>query len=147
MDIYQKINEPKGKKELAIATVINVKGSTPRVPGAKMLIMASGQEGTIGGGELERLVLEDAKQVLASKTPMKKEYTLAPEEEGGIGMYCGGTVEVFIEYLPAEAQLILQDGFTGYVPVHHALIAGGSEFHQDIIGGRGEPRISPELEP
>ena len=51
----------------AMATVIGANGSTPRASGARMLVFASGEIcGTVGGGAVERRVIEIAREVLTS---------------------------------------------------------------------------------
>ena len=51
-------------KPFALATVINVRGSTPREVGAKMIVREDGQFGTIGGGCGEAEVFRKARLLL-----------------------------------------------------------------------------------
>ena len=54
---------------VALATIVRAQGSTPRATGAKMLVFRDGTiKGTIGGGEMERRVIEEA-QVRARVRP------------------------------------------------------------------------------
>jgi len=93
--IYQTISElEKSRKPAAICFVIDSKGSTPRKAGAKMIVFPDGKIiGTIGGGSIEKQVIEDAKEVIKQNTSIKKAYNLAVD----LGMSCGGAVEVYIE--------------------------------------------------
>lgn len=89
-----------GKSAAALVTIVSVKGSTPRKPGAKMIVFADGRTyGTVGGGCGEAEIRREALRVLDHSKD--KWYTLdmtndTAEDEG---MVCGGTMDVFIEYL------------------------------------------------
>ena len=58
--------------------------------------------GTIGGGILEFKAMKDGFEYLSKKENGYKTYNLNPEELGGIGMICGGSVEVDFLYLNSE---------------------------------------------
>lgn len=114
-DIYQKItNLLHEGKEAALVTVISVTGSTPRKSGSKMLVMRDGQiYGTVGGGKLESLSIEEAKKVMDEGVPKVASFKLTPDKDG-IGAVCGGSMEVFIEpVLKAEKIFIFGAGHVG----------------------------------
>lgn len=96
-DWVSKLAELKQKEAcFVIATVTHVVGSTPRDVGAKMIILGDGHFfGTIGGGKLESLVLEDAKKCFAEGTSRMGKYPLCIRA----GQCCGGSVEVFLEHI------------------------------------------------
>lgn len=74
-------------------------GSTPRGPGAKMLVPEAGTlAGTIGGGAVEYRAVELARQLLAEKRSDFASYRLSPSEVADIGMICGGDVQVYFQY-------------------------------------------------
>lgn len=74
-----------------VAELTAVRGSSPREQGAFMLIAAEALLGTIGGGALEYLVIDRARQVLRDGLPdAALDIPLGPE----IGQCCGGRVEV-----------------------------------------------------
>ena len=84
--------------DAAIATVVRVKGSAYRREGTKMLIDASGnQVCMISGGCLEQEVGEIAQQVMASGEPKVHFFDLDEDLVWGLGLGCGGAVDVYIE--------------------------------------------------
>jgi xanthine/CO dehydrogenase XdhC/CoxF family maturation factor len=91
-------------KRAAIATVVRVKGSAYRREGTKMLIDADGnQVCMISGGCLEGEVAELAKQVMASGEGVVQFFELDEDVVWGLGLGCGGKVDVYIEPLDDSA--------------------------------------------
>lgn len=90
----------------ALATVVEVRGSTYRRPGARMLITQDGNIGSISGGCLEADVAMRSQQVIASGEPMLVQYdTTSPDDIiWGLGLGCNGLVRVFIERLMPQSQ-------------------------------------------
>ncbi len=85
----------------ALATVVEVRGSTYRRPGARMLITPNNCIGSISGGCLEADVAMRSQQVIASGQPMLVQYDTASPDDiiWGLGLGCNGLVRVFIERL------------------------------------------------
>ena len=82
----------------AIATVVNVKRSAPRPPGAKMAISSSGEvSGMVSGGCVEGAVVEVAEDVLAGGPPRLLHFGIADSEAWDVGLPCGGEIDVFVE--------------------------------------------------
>jgi xanthine dehydrogenase accessory factor len=77
-----------------LVTVAAVEGSVPREPGAKMLVDAERQWGTVGGGHLELRGVETARAMLASGQARRLErFPLGPS----LGQCCGGVVQLAFE--------------------------------------------------
>jgi len=85
-------------REVALATVVDVKGSTPRDTGSKMLVDAGGaQVGTIGGGCGEAEVLLAAREVIESGVPKMVRVDLTDDYLSWSPAVCGGVMEIFVE--------------------------------------------------
>jgi xanthine dehydrogenase accessory factor len=104
--ILQRIRELHSSgEECVLATVVNVRGSAYRRPGARMLFSQRGREvGFISAVCLESDLFKKAKEVLSSKRPTLVSYdTTAPEDViFGVGQGCGGFVEILIEPFTSE---------------------------------------------
>ncbi|MBI4608182.1 MAG: XdhC family protein [Candidatus Rokubacteria bacterium] len=89
----------RAESKVALATLVNTRGTTPRKEGAKMLVGAGGRilgSVTIGGC-VDAQVIEEAEGVLGGSAPKLLELNLGDEEAWEIGLTCGGTIEVFVE--------------------------------------------------
>ncbi len=88
------------QRKAALATVVKVRGSSYRSPGARMLITDDGRwVGSISGGCLEGDALRKARTVMMDKTPMTVTYDTREESNQnlGIGLGCNGVIDVLIE--------------------------------------------------
>ncbi len=128
---------------LAIATVVQVSGSSPRDEGAKMVVLKDGSiVGTLGGGSLEAGVIADALACLGSGVAALKGYDLT---ESGLGMKCGGRVQVYIEPVCPPRRLLIFGG--GHVGKAIARLAGEAGLAAEVVDDRPEhldPSAYPE---
>lgn len=88
------------RRKVALATVVQVRGSSYRSPGARMLITDDGKwVGSISGGCLEGDALRKARQVMADRTPLTVTYDTSEDSNQnlGIGLGCNGVIDVLIE--------------------------------------------------
>ena len=89
----------KEETKVAVATLVNTRGTTPRKEGAKMVVGEGGRilgSVTIGGC-VDAQVVEESAEVLGQNVPRLLELNLGDEEAWEIGLTCGGTIEVFVE--------------------------------------------------
>ena len=82
--------------------VTRARGSTPREEGAEMFVGEGRTVGTIGGGQLEYLAIDRARQMLSrGEAEAEMDVPLGPE----IGQCCGGRVELRLDRaLPAPRE-------------------------------------------
>ena len=143
--IYQALTEIEEKNgSAALCTVVSSKGSTPRHVGSKMLVYPDGTFiGTVGGGDLEHRVLDEAWMAIAEGKPRLLAYSMSDPSRGDPGV-CGGQVEVFVEpILPAPMLVVIGAGHVGKAVVHLAKWLG---FRVAVSDDRAE-FCTPEATP
>ena len=120
-------------RRAALATVVRVGGSTPQVPGARLLLRADfATVGTVGGGRIEQVVLEALAETLRDgKTRIVKKHL-----GRDLGMCCGGEMEVFVEPIESRPVLILFGA--GHVALPTAAIAARVGFAVTVVDAREE---------
>ena len=120
--IYQSLAElEKNNESAALCTVTSSEGSTPRHVSSKMLVHPDGSFiGTVGGGEMEQRVINEALAALDDGRPRLVHYNMVDPARGDPGV-CGGQVEVFVEpILPAPLIVVIGAGHVGKAVVHLA---------------------------
>lgn len=113
--IYQALTElERANQAGALCMVVRSQGSTPRHTSTKMLVYPDGHIlGTVGGGELERRVIEEAKQAIQDGHPRFLTYNMVDPQRGDPGV-CGGQVEVYVEPInPKPMIVVLGAGHVG----------------------------------
>ena len=113
--IYQALAElEQANQACALCMVVRSQGSTPRHTSSKMLVYPDGHIlGTVGGGELERRVIEEAKQAIQDGHPRFLTYNMVDPQRGDPGV-CGGQVEVYVEPInPKPMIVVLGAGHVG----------------------------------
>ena len=98
-DVLQEVDAWTARGDgVALATVISVKRSAPRPPGAKMAISERGVgTGAVSGGCVEGAVVQVAEEVLAGGEPRLLHFGIADEEAWDVGLPCGGEIDVYVE--------------------------------------------------
>ena len=90
-------------QQCAVLTMLNdVRGSTPRGTGTWMLISSTASLGTLGGGELERMISEAAHAMLSDQGSWRRS-TLRCVLGPDLNQCCGGAVAVTLEPLDSTA--------------------------------------------
>lgn len=117
----------------ALATVVRASGSTPQQVGARLLLRQDGSTlGTVGGGAIERVVLEALQQALERGQGELLVRDLAHD----LGMCCGGRMEIFIEpILPAPRLWLIG---AGHVAKPTAALALSVGFEVTVVDEREE---------
>jgi len=123
---------------IALVTVVEAKGSTPREVGAKMLVNKEGLiAGTIGGGITEARVIKEAKQALRDGKGRLLSYHLTKEEAAlDEGVICGGDMMLFVDVLRPKEEIMIFGG--GHIAVCLSKLAKMVGFRLVIIDDREE---------
>ncbi|WP_254533696.1 selenium-dependent molybdenum cofactor biosynthesis protein YqeB [Natrinema gelatinilyticum] len=124
----------------SMLTIVDKDGSAPRDVGAKMLVTDDDEYGTIGGGTVEGLAVEDSRDVLRGDAdPGVRTYELRPG--GNTGMVCGGSMDVFIDRIRGRARLYVAGG--GHIGVELAAMGTRLGYAVTVVDDR-EEYASPE---
>jgi xanthine dehydrogenase accessory factor len=88
-------------KRVAVARVVGIDGSGPRLPGAAMAVNEDGEvAGSVSGGCVEGAVLTEALEVLRpGGVPRLCTFGYSDDDAFAVGLTCGGTIHVFVEPL------------------------------------------------
>src|SRR5438093_4746068 len=108
-EVLSELNDwTKEGEEIALATVVETWGSSPRPLGSKMAVTRSGKmAGSVSNGCIEGAVFEEAQKVLKSGKPKIAAFGVADDVAFEVGLACGGHIEVFIQPLGrAHRQLV-----------------------------------------
>lgn len=122
------------EEAIAIATLISVEGSAPRLPGARFCITESGKvSGSVTGGCVEADLAEHAVQVIVSGRPEIVRYGISDEMAFSVGLSCGGEIELLVEpFRPDPAWNATRDAISEQRPVALAVALSPST----LIGRR-----------
>jgi xanthine dehydrogenase accessory factor len=86
-----------GDTTFALATVVGVRGSAPRQPGASMAVSADGEAiGSVSGGCVEGAVYDLATEVLETGRPVLQTYGISDEDAFAVGLTCGGILDILV---------------------------------------------------
>jgi len=85
---------------VALARVVDIDGSGPRLPGAAMAVADNGEvAGSVSGGCVEGAVVSEALEIIASGDRRLVSFGYSDDDAFAVGLTCGGTVHLFIEPL------------------------------------------------
>jgi len=88
--------------DIMLVTVVGSAGSAPRKAGSCMIVGAEGRlVGTIGGGNIEYQSEIKARELLEQKATLLYPFVLNETATDGLGMMCGGTADVWFQYISA----------------------------------------------
>src|SRR3954447_24381155 len=88
----------RGGRAVALATVIETWGSSPRPVGSQLAVDGEGAfVGSVSGGCIEGAVVEEALAAIKDGEPRLLEFGVTDEQAWDVGLACGGKVQVFVE--------------------------------------------------
>ncbi|WP_306115961.1 MULTISPECIES: xanthine dehydrogenase accessory protein XdhC [unclassified Roseovarius] len=118
--------------EVASVRLTKARGSSPREAGTEMFVAPGETYGTIGGGQLEYMMIDEARMMLAKGIAHAvKDVPLGPE----IGQCCGGRVEVEIALMSAadrQGALARAEAETRALP--HVYVMGAGHVGRALAG-------------
>jgi len=116
-------------KSIALATVVQTWGSSPRRAGAKMALTPDGKiTGSVSGGCVEGAVFDTGIAVLKSNRPQLLHFGVADETAWEVGLACGGSIDIFVQPLDVEI----------FSPLRSLLLDEKSAVLVTVIGGSDE---------
>ena len=150
-------------ERMALATIVAVRGSTYRRPGARLLVPQEGTPvGNISGGCLEGDVADMARVVMDEGRPRLAGWDLTADDDAvwGLGLGCNGAIEVFIEPADRAAEVagalrmalqeerpicvvtVVESGLEGVAPGARIVVPPEADRH----GSLGDPTVDAEAE-
>ena len=132
------------RRRVAIATVVERRGSAPRDAGASLALNDAGEiAGSVTGGCVEPSVICEAQEVLDGGLARLREYGIADDEAFEVGLACGGTVAILIAPLEAGVIPTLADAVRIDRPVALAITAAGDRIgEQRLVAPASESTLT-----
>ena len=85
-------------KGVALATVVNTWGSSPRPLGSKLAVDSDGAfVGSVSGGCVEGTVVTEALETIRDGKPRLLDFGVTDDQAWEVGLACGGKIEIFVE--------------------------------------------------
>src|ERR1700680_1083198 len=126
-------------EDVALATVVETWGSSPRPLGSKMIVTRSGKmAGSVSNGCIEGAVFEEAQKVLKSGQAKIAAFGVADDVAFEVGLACGGHIEVFVQpLLPVHKTLMAMLDRDEPATLRTNLVTGEAELTEGSPAGRG----------
>lgn len=120
-------------ESIALATVVQTWGSSPRKAGSRMALTASGRiTGSVSGGCVENAVVEAGIETLKTRRSQLLHFGVADETAWEVGLACGGSIDIFVQPLDADFFQTLTSILQEETPFVHAMMIRGGD---GIVGG------------
>ncbi|MVU76395.1 xanthine dehydrogenase [Nocardia sp. ET3-3] len=137
----------------AVASVIGVRGSAPRGPGAALAVRADGTAlGSVSGGCIESALHESALAVLRTGEPMRSCFDHDPDDPFAVGLTCGGVIEVHLQRIDPGFDSALRNALRAArdgraVAVARVLDTGATlaVYPTHLDGGTGDAQLDQRL--
>ncbi|MCZ7417002.1 MULTISPECIES: xanthine dehydrogenase accessory protein XdhC [unclassified Streptomyces] len=122
-----------------LVTVATVRGHAPRGPGAKLVVGPNETWGSIGGGNVEAVAIDRAREMVAASKPEPEliEFALNDKVTNQHGVQCcGGTVSVLLEPLPVVRAVAIFG--VGHVGLELARILARQDLDLHLVDTRSD---------
>lgn len=128
-DILSDLDKWRGEnRSIALATVVQTWGSSPRRAGAKMALAPGGKiTGSVSGGCVEGAVYEAGLKVLRSNRPQLLHFGVADETAWEVGLACGGSIDIFVKPLDLSFFDAVRSALIAESPAVTATVIRGEE--------------------
>src|SRR4051794_21992313 len=121
-------------KRVAVARVVGVEGSGPRLPGAAMAVNEDSEvAGSVSGGCVEGAVLTEALDALETGAPKLLTYGISDDDAFAVGLTCGGTIHVFVQPLDESLFDALGQSIRAEEPVVLATMLEGPQPGASVV--------------
>lgn len=113
--------------DVAVARVVDLEGSGPRLPGAAMAVTSHSEvAGSVSGGCVEGAVVTEALDAIESARRRMVTFGYSDDEAFAVGLTCGGTVHLFVEPFDwGDLYMRLRDDLAAETPVALATVIEG----------------------
>lgn len=148
-DVLDELSEWTGRGEkVALATVVGVRRSAPRPPGAKMAVNEHGEiAGAVSGGCVEGAVIEIADSVIRGGPPRLEHFGIADDDAWDIGLPCGGEIDVWVQaYQPGRFEEVARSGGRAAEVTMLTGSSPGAKLLLEADGARSGSLGAPELD-
>lgn len=129
-------------KSIALATVIQTWGSSPRKAGSKMALTLDGNiAGSVSGGCVENAVVEAGIESINAIRPQLLHFGVPDETAWEVGLACGGSIDVFVKPLDENIFGSLRSILTGDKPAVLTTVIRGDKAmvgREVVLDGKGE---------
>lgn len=134
LELYEEmVSLTRRGEAFVLATVVAASGSSPRKPGAKLLVRSDGSFlGSVGGGRVEKESVEAALTAFADEIPRILEFVLTEDN----GFVCGGSMSIYID--PQGHRPLLVMFGAGHVGRAVTSLAHGCGFRVVVVDERPE---------
>lgn len=113
---------------IALATVVQTWGSSPRRAGAKMALASDGRIiGSVSGGCVENAVYEAGIESLKTNRPQLLHFGVADETAWEVGLACGGSIDVFVQPLDKNFFKMLRSVIENEEQAVHVTVVRGPD--------------------
>ncbi len=132
---------------VAVATVTSTRGSSPRPVGSQLVIRDDGAFlGSVSGGCVEGAVVTAAQQVIESGTPQALHFGAAEDDVLGVGLACGGQIDVLVTAVEAAPLRELQRAWQEQLPCCAVISAHSGRWSVAVAGGSGCESFTSSIE-
>jgi xanthine dehydrogenase accessory factor len=148
-DVLDEVGEWSGRGDrVALATVVEVRRSAPRPPGAKMAVNEHGEiAGAVSAGCVEGAVVEIADGVIRGGAPRLEHFGIADDEAWDVGLPCGGEIDVWVQaYEPGRFEEVARSGGRAAEVTMLEGPSPGSKLLVEADGARSGSLGAPELD-